>query len=429
MQMKKALIITYYWPPAGGPGVQRWLKFVKYLRHFNIEPVVYAPENPHYPILDHGFEKEIPEGITVIKTPIKEPYKIASIFSKKKTQQISSGIIATKNQTALEKLLLWVRGNLFIPDARKLWVKPSVAFLDQYLKKEAITTIITTGPPHSLHLIGLQLKKRKPSLQWLADFRDPWTSIGYHKDLKLTSSAAKRHQYLEQKVLQSADAIIVTSPSTKDEFSVRTHKPIQVITNGFDYDVLAEEKLDKKFTLSHIGSLLSERNPIFLWEVLSEMLHKEPGFAKDFRLQLAGTVSEEVLEFLQMYGLDQNLRLLGYVSHEEALQLQRKSQVLLLIEINRPETKAILPGKIFEYLAALRPIVAIGPQGSDIAEILKQTSSGSFFDYTQKQALHDALTAAYHSYKTDMLKVNSKAIDVFHRKNLTAQLAQLISET
>ena len=174
--MKRALIITYYWPPAGGPGVQRWLNFVKYLGEFDVEPVVYAPQNPHYPILDEDLLQQIPTGVEVIKQPVKEPYRLAGMFSKKKTRRISSGIISEKSPGIIEKLMLYIRGNYFIPDARVGWVKPSVKFLKDYLKEHSFDTIITTGPPHSLHLIGLQLKEIS-GIRWIADFRDPWTTI------------------------------------------------------------------------------------------------------------------------------------------------------------------------------------------------------------------------------------------------------------
>jgi len=158
---KKILIISYYWPPAGGPGVQRWLKFVKYLPDFNIEPHVYIPENPTYPLLDEKLLSEVSDKAIIIKQPIFEPYGLASVFSKNKTKKISSGIIPNqKKQSFVEKAMLWIRGNVFIPDARVFWVKPSVKFLKHYLQDHQIDTIITTGPPHSLHLIGLQLKGR-----------------------------------------------------------------------------------------------------------------------------------------------------------------------------------------------------------------------------------------------------------------------------
>ena len=180
---KKVLIITYYWPPAGGPGVQRWLKFVKYLPEYDIEPIVFCPENANYPLLDKSLEEEVSKETTILKLPINEPYKFAKLFSSK-TKTISKGIISSKeNQSFIEKILLFIRGNFFIPDARKNWVKPSVNFLKSYIKQEQIDTIITTGPPHSLHLIGLELKEAL-AVKWIADFRDPWTTIGYHKKLQ-----------------------------------------------------------------------------------------------------------------------------------------------------------------------------------------------------------------------------------------------------
>ena len=182
---RKVLIICYYWPPAGGPGVQRWLKFVKYLPFYNIEPVLYVPENPSYPIEDRSLENEIPEGITILKKPIKEPYRYAAMLSRKQTKSISSGLVPEETrQNILQRFLLYIRGNLFIPDARVLWVKPSFKFLRKYLENEKIETIITTGPPHSLHLIGQRLKRYfDQDIKWIADFRDPWTAISYHLSL------------------------------------------------------------------------------------------------------------------------------------------------------------------------------------------------------------------------------------------------------
>src|SRR5690606_19802128 len=199
--------ITYYWPPAGGPGVQRWLKFVKYLSDFGLQPVVYVPENPSYPIVDSSLLSEVSDNVIVLKQPISEPYKLAKVYSNS-AKTISSGVIPKeKKQSSVQKLLLYIRGNFFIPDARKAWVKPSVSFLSDYIQKEQINTIITTGPPHSLHLIGLQLKQTL-GVNWLADFRDPWTTIGYHKQLKLTKSSQEKHLKLEKEVLQTADNII-----------------------------------------------------------------------------------------------------------------------------------------------------------------------------------------------------------------------------
>lgn len=425
---KKLLIITYYWPPAGGPGVQRWLKFVKYLPDFNVQPIVYIPENPTYPIIDNGLQSEVSEKAIILKKKITEPYGFASFFGKNKTKKISSGIIPNqKKQSFLEKTLLWVRGNIFIPDARFLWVKPSVKYLKKYIEENQIDTIVTSGPPHSLHLIGLQLKKEL-NVKWFADFRDPWTTIGYHKALKLSSSAEKKHKALEKEVLTTADTIIVTSKTTKTEFQAITSKPIEVITNGYDVEKVTKQPLDDKFSLAHIGSFLSERNPRILWKALKELTKENPDFRRDFQLKLIGAVSQEVLDTISEFRLNDFVLNLGYISHQEAVEHQRKSQVLLLIEINSNDTKSIIPGKLFEYMVSERPIIALGPEGSDFAEIITSTNTGVFFLYDELEQLKELLLKYYNLYKEQNLKVHAVGLQQYSRKSLTEQLTKIISK-
>jgi len=421
--MQKVLIITYYWPPAGGPGVQRWLKFVKYLRDFDVEPVVYIPENPNYPIEDVSFVNEVPSDIKIYKGKISEPYRFAGMFSKKKTKQISAGMIQDKNQSITEKLMLWVRGNFFIPDARKNWVKPSINLLTDVLKREQIKTIITTGPPHSVHLIGQGLKV-KLGINWIADFRDPWTSIGYHKKLKLSTSSEKKHKELENLVLNSADSIVVTSQTTKKEFERITEKPIEVITNGFDGEISSETNLDEKFTISHIGSLLTGRNPENLWKVLGELIQENKDFEEFLKLRLVGVISDDVMQSIEKAGLENYVDLVGYVSHQKALEYQQKSQVLLLVEIDSPDTEGIIAGKLFEYLKSNRPILAIGPKKWDVAQIVNETNTGSVFDYTEKNQLKRLLLEWFKAYQTKELEVSSKNIEQYNRKELTKKLAK-----
>ena len=401
--MKNILIISYYWPPAGGPGVQRWLKFATYLNDFGIEPVVYVPENPTYPIIDKSLLKDVPD-IELLRIPIIEPYSWAKVFSKKETETISSGIISEEEkQSLLQKAMLFIRGNFFIPDARKFWIKPSVRFLEHYLSKNRIDAIITTGPPHSLHLIGLRLKQ-KTGLPWITDFRDPWTTIGYHDKLKLTARAQKKHKYLEQMVLNSCDHIITTSPTTKKDFEQLTKTAVTCITNGFEHEGDTNIKPDTTFSLSHIGSLLEKRNPILLWEVLGAIKKENKNFSIDLRIKLAGKVSEAVIQTIKVYGLEDNLELLGYVDHKQALKLQRKAQVLLLIEINSEETKAIIPGKVFEYLASHRPILAIGPQHADFFELVRSTGSGFCFNYDEIESLKKQILQWYTQIQNDRIK-------------------------
>lgn len=424
--MKKVLIIAYYWPPAGGPGVQRWLKFTKYLPDFGIEPHVYVPQNPTYPIVDDALVKEVSDEVTVIKNKIFEPYTLASFFSKKNTKKISSGIIPLqKKQSFLQKLFLWIRGNAFIPDARVFWVKPSIKFIEKYIQDNQIDTVITTGPPHSLHLIGLGLKE-KLALNWIADFRDPWTTIGYHSELKLTANSHKKHKQMESEVLNTADTILVTSATTKKEFQALTSRPIHVITNGYDVEQIEKLPLDEKFTLAHIGSFLSQRNPEILWQCLKEICNESASFKDNFQLKLIGAVSPEVLQTISAFGLDRFVNNLGYVSHQEAVSQQRSSQVLLLIEINSEITKSIIPGKLFEYMVSERPILAIGPKDSDFETIIKSTNTGVFHQYDEAEKLKQTILDFYEKYKNGSLQVHAVSLQQYSRKNLTQELAKVI---
>lgn len=426
MAKKRVLIVTYYWPPAGGPGVQRWLKFVKYLPQFDIDPIVYVPRNPNYPILDDTLKDEIPDGITILSQPIDEPYKKAKLVSKKSTNRISRGIIhRPQKQSLVEKIMLFIRGNFFIPDARKNWIKPSVSFLSEYISSNDIETVISSGPPHSLHLIGLNLKQRL-DIRWIADFRDPWTTIGYHKKLKLLPWGKRKHLKLESKVLNTADEIIVTGNRTKFEFKAKTDRPIKVITNGYDVEPLTETTIDNEFSISHIGSLLSDRNPILLWEALHEMVKEDKIFDSLLKINLVGVVSKEILKSLEENDLIHFTNIKGYVPHGDAIKYQKQSQLLLLIEIDSEETKCIVPGKLFEYMVSNRPILAIGPEGSDVENIIKSTNTGMYFNYSEKEALKDAIRAYFNSFRKGSLQSHPIGLQKYSRKQLTKKLSELI---
>lgn len=425
--MKKALIVTYYWPPAGGPGVQRWLKFVTYLRDFSIEPVVYIPENPNYPLLDKSLVAEIPTGIRVLKQPIFEPYKFAEIFSSGDSKTISSGIIAKEQeQSAIQKLMLFVRGNFFIPDARKFWFKPSVNYLKSVLEKEMFDVLITTGPPHSLHLIGLELQK-SVGVKWIADFRDPWTEIGYQKKLKLTQSSRQKHLNLESEVLKKADHIITTSHTTKVEFESKTTRPIRVITNGFDK--LQEKSITSEdFEISHIGSLLSGRSPDILWKAIAEIVEDDPAFKNKLKIRLAGKISSEVKESIEELGLQKYLQIEGYVSHKQALEMQNRASILLLLEIDSVETRGIIPGKIFEYFAAKKPILAIGPENWEAGKMVLDTQSGTYFLFSDKEKVKSWILDQFYQKKAHGVKQINSDISKYHRRELTGELADLIKK-
>lgn len=388
-----------------------------------MEPVVYTPENPHYPLRDEGLAGQVPPGIRVLRKKIWEPYPFARWLSRRKTQRISSGIINRVKPSPAERLMLWIRGNFFIPDARRFWIKPSVRFLSKVLQQEDIHTLVTTGPPHSMHLIGLELKKQS-GVRWVADFRDPWTSIGYHEALLLGKRAQRKHQALEQEVLRQADHIITTSETTRAEFRLLTPRPIQVITNGFTGSPNRKEQPGGPFTLAHIGSLLSGRNPAALWQALSTLLAKHEDLRNDLRIELTGVVSDEARRSLKSHGLEPYVTITPYVPHGEALGLQRKAQVLLLLEIDSPKTAGIIPGKLFEYLAASRPILAIGPRGWEAGQIVVECGSGAAFDYAQPNEIASQLLQWYRSFRAGALEVAGEGVSRYHRRELAKRLAE-----
>ena len=421
---KKVLIITYYWPPAGGSGVQRWLKFSKYLRDFEIEPVIYTIDNPSYPILDKSSESEIPKDLEILKQAIFEPNSMLSFFGRNNKKE-SAGFL-NPNPTFLGKIVQYIRANYFIPDARKFWIQPSVNFLSNYLENNHIDAIITTGPPHSMHLIGLELKK-KLGIKWISDFRDPWTEIDYFQQLPLTKKATKKHQDLEQEVLIKSDMVVVVGETMKEKFLQHT-KRIEVLTNGFDtIEDLSTQKLDEKFSITHVGLMNSDRNPTILWEVLNEISNTNLNFKNDLRIKLIGKLDDAVIQDLKVF--DHNtIETIPYLDHKDVSKYQASSQVLLLSINEVPSAKGIITGKIFEYLQAKRPILSIGPEDGDAAMILKNTNAGTIIGFKNKTALKATILNLYKDYKEEVLFVKSINIEQYHRKNITSQLAEVIKK-
>jgi len=430
--VKKVLVITYYWPPSGGAGVQRWLKFVKYLRLYGWEPVVYTPSNPELPVTDNSLLNEIPDGLTVLKHPLWEPYQLYKRFSGR-SENINTGFLTEKGVTGWkEKLSVWVRGNFFIPDARKFWIKPSVKFLSGYLEKNQIHAIVSSGPPHSMHLIALSLKK-KFNLPWLADFRDPWTGIDYYNDLMLTGYADRKHHKMEQEVLQKADAIVSVGYDMSRNFEKvlgQRKSKFHIITNGYDESDFRVNtpQLSRKFRLLHAGTLVRSRNPVVLWKVLSELVKESAEFKNQLEIVLTGKVDAEVSESLLAAGLDPFIVRTGYVSHQEAINLMFSAQVLLLILNDAPNAKGILTGKLFEYLAVKRPVICIGPEDGDAATIISDTNAGFIAAFKDEQKIKMIISECFHLFCQGKLESHSRHTEVFSRKELTHKLAELLNQ-
>jgi len=423
--MRKVLIITYYWPPSGGGGVQRWLKFVKYLNQFGYEPIVYTPENPNAPANDPGLEKDIPSELTVLKQPIREPYHLYRIFTRrKKTDNPGAAFASDKQNTSIEKFANWIRSNFFIPDARVLWVNPSVKYLTKYIQKNPVELIVSTGPPHSMHLIGMKLRK-KINIPWIADFRDPWTGIDYYDELLLSPLADKKHKKLEKQVLQTADRVITVSQANKEEFKAMGFDHISVITNGFDHDDLntGPVKPNKAFSIAHIGTFMYNRNPDILWEALKQLKEENPGFAKDLVIKLIGKIDKRIIEQIKAFNLEKSLNQTEYLPHDQAILELKKSQVLLLVINKTGNNKGMLTGKVFEYISSGTPILCIGPEGSDVEKLLNDTQSGIFTDLTDISCLKKNILRFYDTFKKGVLVTQPKNIANYSRINLTKQLS------
>ncbi len=429
---KKVLIITYYWPPSGGGGVQRWLKFVKYLRLFSWEPVVFTPFNPEIPSMDLTLSREVPSDVRVLRNRIWEPYAFYKRFTgKDQKEKIQTAFLAEKKSKfhLLEDWAVWIRGNLFIPDARRFWIKPSVKQLSRFLAQHPVDALVTTGPPHSTHIIGMRLSE-KLGIPWLADFRDPWTNIDFYRDLKLGKRADRLHHLLEKQVLETADAVTVVSPGMKKEFSAIVNRPYEVVPNGFDEEDLHLDVPPRRdashFTLAHIGSLTKTRNAENLWKVLQELTESHPDFAEMLEIRNIGKMDIHAVESLHKHGLEKYLHRVDYIPHKEVIGEQHKASALLLLVNNTPNAKLILTGKLFEYLASGRPIICIGPPDGDAAEIVRQTQCGTVFDFEETKSLKKQILSLFQDFVAGKVRRGCNGVEQFERKNLTARMAGVL---
>lgn len=439
MFMKRVLVIAYYWPPSGGSGVQRWVKFVKYLSDYGWEPVVFAPENADYPSLDPSFEKEVPPGVEVLRGPIWEPYAAyRKLMGKGASTDMNTltGAVATDGAVTeissgrkswKQRLSLWIRGNLFVPDPRVGWVRPSVRRLQAYLSQHPVDVMVTTGPPHSVHLIGQRLHKAL-GIPWIPDFRDPWTRMYYLKYLPMSPRTWNKIRKQEQAVLDECSAVLACTPLVQEEFQAQTKTPVACITNGYDEEDFAAPApaADSHFNLTHTGLFAADGNPLQLWKVLGEMAAGSPSFREALRLRLVGKVDREVLEAIQEQGLEANVVALGYCDHATAVHEQRAASLLLLPLRNDAQYRPILPGKLFEYLAARRPVLGIGQEDGAMARVLRETAAGTTIDWEDAPALRSFLEAAWQAHCAGGIPPTEGDIGPYSRRATARALAQLL---
>ena len=400
------------------------MKFVKYLPEYNIKPILYIPENPNYPIYDYSLNDEVSEKLEIIKNPITE---ISNIISNSKSLNLirSGNIPNPKEQSLLQRLLFFIRGNLFIPDMKILWKNKSIDFIENYLSKTKIDVVITTGPPHSLHLIGYELKKRL-NIKWISDFRDPWVNLNYLNRFHLLPSVKRRHKKLRDKVLINSNSVIVTSEKLKKLYK-EIAPNIFKITNGYDYEY-STVNIDSKFSISHIGSLYPERNPKYLWDIIDEICINNEEFRSNLQINFIGNTSEKIIKYLSNKTFKSCVKFFDYVDYKRAIEFMCSSQILLMVEVNDNDSSYAIPGKLFDYLNSKRPIIAIGPDKSEVNQILYDTNAGKFFNYNESINLKLHIENLYNQYEMGSISYDAKNISIYRRKNLTEELSKIINK-
>lgn len=423
--MKKVLIITYYWPPSGGAGVQRWYKFARYLSQYGWQPVVLTvkPEDASYPAIDTSFDKDPPEDVTVHRTASREAFRIyKSIYNPDKIP--SAGFASEDRAGVRQKIVRFIRGNFFIPDPRKGW--------NRYAYKEAVRIIaenrdigciITTSPPHSTQLIGLRLQK-KYSIPWVADLRDPWTDIYYYRQFHMVFPANRINLRYEERVIRNAGLVTTVGPSLKalllQKYRIEENR-IAVVTNGFDEEDFkgSPSSVEKGFTITYTGTLSDQYTLDTFIEVVNEQLQDHP----DLTLRFVGSVSGNQRRKLEQLP-SEHVEFIGQVDHAKAIEYMLRSHALLLVIPEHSSGKVIVTGKLFEYLASRKPILGIGPPDGDAAQIISETGQGRMVDYRDKNSIKEALQNCMKRAEEQPAGPPEPSILRYSRKNLAGELAR-----
>ena len=417
--MKKVLVIVYYWPPSGGAGVQRWLKFVKYLPQFDWQPTVITTSNGDYPAIDESLLKEVPEDIKVIRT--KTP-TFGKWFSKAGEQSAPYGSLETSEEDSFfRRFAIWCRLNLTVPDARVVWNKYALQAAFEEMRKFKYDLIITSGPPHSTHLIGRKLKNIF-NVKWLVDFRDPWTKIDYLEKVNRFALTKKIDEKLEQKIINQCDRIISINKSILKGLKA-INKGI-IIPNGFDPADFTEieKKKTKTFQINYFGNIMAERDPSIVLKAVNQIYSQFP----DIQINIWGNVSDEVKA--DLISLDENkfVKFHNYIPHDKMMRRMVNSSLLLLLINNVPNNLGILTGKIYEYLGAKVPVLGVGPIEGEAAKILNETRSGKMCDYSDQKAISEFISWQYSMWKKDEKPTASGEIDQYDRVHLTQKLAEVL---
>ena len=431
--MKKVLIVTYYWPPGSNPGVLRMLKFCKYLPEFGWQPLVLTVNNGSYPAIDETLESKISDDVKVYKTSSIEPFRLYNFLSGKKGNSGTVGMANIKDSKSLiQKFSLFVRANFFIPDARVGWVPYAYKRAAQLVKDEKIDVVLTTGPPQSTHLIGLQLK-RKIGVPWVVDLRDPWTGIYYNKFLPRTARAQKKDKALEEEAASTADYITTVSKGLEEEFLV-LNKNIELIYNGFDEDDFNfgdVEKLKDRFRICFFGNLLPNQDIHGLWKGIQIADEESPLFKQQLELAFIGNVHDEILSRLRKMFTPERVVKMPYMPHSDAVRAMREAHVLLFIIPDAEDNELILTGKLFEYLASGSFILPVGPVKGNAAEVLEKTGRGVMLEYNDVEGIKSEVLRFFEMGNSKMNSQNNaldQATLFYSRRNQTERLSKVLDE-
>ena len=425
--MKKVLIITYYWVPAGGVAVQRFLKFTKYLRDYGWEPIILTVQDGSYPYTDPKLQDQVPEGIQVFRTKTFEPFEIYNLLRGQKGKTVPLAVATASKKSLFQKLSGYIRANFFLPDARVGWKPYAIRQASEIISDQKINAIITTGPPHSTHLIG-QALKAKYKLPWVADFRDPWTEIFNNQYLPFTAASLAKDKKMEASVLGDCDVATVIGEGMKTVFPAAYKSKMQVITNGYDegdYDRKLKPETDK-FRMRYVGNLFSNQNIPALWSAIAELRKENTDFANDFELELTGKVDSAINDSIAEFGLGDCTKYVSFIPHQEAIAKMQTASLLLSVIPDVANNKLIITGKIFEYMGSGRPIFLIGPPDCDAAIVINNSQSGSVHDYNEKDKMKASLLKYYQQYKTGVTDETPKNIEAYSRKQLTGKLASVL---
>lgn len=425
--MQKVLIITYYWPPSGGPGVQRILKFVKYLPEFGWEPIILTVEDGEYPVIDEGLLNEIDPNLKVYKSKSYEPFNVYKSFTgKNRNANIPKHVMnKSSGENIKQKLSRLIRANFFIPDARVGWIKSIEAEGLKIIAKEQPSVILSTSPPHSLQL-GAKRLAEKSGLKWVADLRDPWTEAYWMKDIGRISPAHSIDKKFERSVVNRADDVIVVSNSLIQNYKNTGRKDFHVLPNGFDNDDFYNLKKNDsdKFRILYAGGLSESQNPVNFFEAITKL---DDQVKQNLDINFYGSFHSSILDTINKNNLSSLVQLHDYIPHGEVIKKMVDADLLLLLIPDTKYNEGIITGKIFEYLATRNFILAIGPPDGDAAEILGETGSGKVIDYSEDPS--KSIIDEFERWrKKEKLQVNEEALSKYTRRSTTQILSQILSD-